>query len=133
MANARRISKSETKRKPKNVKRHRLSETKKRWKKRAADYWVATSIRQYVEHCGVIYSSTIDGLLIELSEVLDGQVQLSLLEKYRCAIEIGVEMRLFQVATDDASDPRCWGIWIPEAIKETRQTSYPPNLILATG
>lgn len=133
MASAYRISKKETKRKPKNEKLHRLAATKKLWAQRTADFWTATSILQYLEHRNVVYSATIDGVLIELSEMLDGRVHPQLLEKYHRAIEVGIERNLFRLQPDDEKDPRCWGLWIPASLHSRAHSSSNRFLILATG
>lgn len=133
VANAYRISKKETKRKPKNKKLRPLAATKKLWAQRTADFWTATSILQYLKHRSVVYSATIDGVLIELCEMLDGTVHPQLLEKYHRAIEIGIERNLFRLQPDDEKDPRCWGLWIPAGLHSRAQSSSTRFLILATG
>lgn len=133
MASASRVSKKETKR-PLNKKNDRFAETKRLWQKRAVDYWVAKSICAYVEHHGVVYSATIEGILIELCEMLDGQVKPTLLEKYRHGIEMGTERNMFRFETDNKDDPCCWGLWISNSPDHSLpQKPSRTFLILATG
>lgn len=122
-----------TKQKPKDEKRQHLAETRRRWKIRSADYWTAKSILQYIEYHSVVYSFTIEGILAELSEMLSGTAHICSLEKYRNAVEIGIERNMFTLTPDDPVDPRCWGLWIPSIKKEILKASTHPHLILATG